>query len=183
MRAREPGGAGLIVALLLLAVWWAQSQGLVQLAVAAPARPVATTTTTSPVSRIRDTATPPPAPAWRGSCAALPSSTIHTFARRAGFTADQATTAVAVARAESGGRPCAHNPVPPDDSYGLWQINMLGQLGPDRRAALGLRSNRDLYDPAVNARAAFRISAGGRDWSPWTTFTRGTFRAFLGGGR
>jgi hypothetical protein len=49
------------------------------------------------------------------------------------FTPADAVVAVAIALAESGGNPAAHNPVPPDDSWGLWQINMRGHLGPVRR--------------------------------------------------
>jgi hypothetical protein len=58
----------------------------------------------------------------------------------------------AVAEAESGGNPKAHNAKPPDDSYGLWQINMKGKLGPDRRAKYNLKTDADLYDPKTNAR-------------------------------
>lgn len=100
-------------------------------------------------------------------------------AHAAGFRGDALTVAVAVALAESGGDPRAHNPKPPDDSYGLWQINMLGRLGPDRRARYGLTTNRDLFDPAVNARVAHAIAAGGRDWSPWATYTHGSYRRHL----
>lgn len=90
-------------------------------------------------------------------------------------------TAAAIAQAESGGRTRAHNLIPPDDSYGPWQINMLGALGPARRKALGISSNTDLYDPAVNARAMAMISRGGTDWSPWSTYKAGTYRKYLTG--
>lgn len=88
-------------------------------------------------------------------------------------------TAVAVAGAESRWRPRAHNPIPPDNSYGLWQVNMLGDLGPARRARLGISSNRALFDPRVNARAMYAISGGCRNWRPWTTYTSGAYRAHL----
>lgn len=88
----------------------------------------------------------------------------------------------AIALAESGGRPEAHNPVPPDDSYGLWQINMLGSLGPARRSAFGLRSNQDLFDPLTNAKAAVAIASGGKNFVPWSTYTNGAYRKFLTGG-
>lgn len=85
-------------------------------------------------------------------------------------------TAIAVAWAESGGESTAHNSTPPDDSYGLWQINMFGGLGPARRAKLGLGSNTELFDPSVNARAAHQIwsDAGGK-FAPWSTFTSGAY--------
>lgn len=78
--------------------------------------------------------------------------------------------AVAVALAESGGNERAHNAVPPDDSYGLWQINMLGSLGPARRTQFGITSNEQLYDIATNAKAMAAISSGGTNWKPWSTF-------------
>lgn len=79
--------------------------------------------------------------------------------------------AIAVAMAESQGNTHAHNGVGRDDSYGLWQINMLGGMGPERRKRWGLTSNQQLFDPAVNARAMASISANGKHWRDWTTFT------------
>lgn len=85
-------------------------------------------------------------------------------------------TAVAVALAESGGNERAHNPVPPDDSYGAWQINMYGSLGPARRAKYGLKSNEDLYDLKTNARVMFDISNGGKNWKPWSTYNGARYK-------
>ncbi|MFE4960417.1 hypothetical protein ACFRCW_42385 [Streptomyces sp. NPDC056653] len=102
------------------------------------------------------------------------------YAQAAGLSADRARVAAAVAMAESGGRTTAHNPIPPDDSYGLWQINMLGSMGPDRRAKLGISSNSGLYDPAVNARAMAMISSGGSNFGPWSTYTNGAYKKHLG---
>lgn len=78
--------------------------------------------------------------------------------------------ATAIALAESGGNERAHNAVPPDDSYGLWQINMLGDLGPARRSQFGISSNEALYDIPTNAKAMYAISGSGSNWRPWTTF-------------
>lgn len=78
--------------------------------------------------------------------------------------------AVAIAIAESGGRTEAHNARPPDDSYGLWQINMLGAMGPSRRRQFGFKDNKDLFNPVNNARAAFAISSGGKNWCPWSVY-------------
>lgn len=110
-------------------------------------------------------------------------STLRDVLRRAGFTGAALTTAEAVAQAESGGDAHAHNDDPRtgDNSYGLFQINMLGAMGPQRRAAYGLASNAALFDPLTNAEVAFKMSNGGRDWSPWTTFKTGAYKAFLGG--
>lgn len=85
---------------------------------------------------------------------------IYTVALLAGFPPDTAVKMVAIALKESSGNSDAHNTVAPDDSYGLWQINMYGQLGPARIAAWGLAAASDLFDPDVNARAAFSLWAG-----------------------
>lgn len=114
-----------------------------------------------------------------GSAARLAPEQIYAYSRRAGFSPDEAVTATAIALAESAGRPRAHNPTPPDDSYCLMQINMLGPLGPARRARFHLRANTDLYDPATCMRVAYGVSAGGSNWQPWTTYTRGTYRQHL----
>lgn len=103
--------------------------------------------------------------------ARLSQAQIEMYARSAGLSADRAKVAAAIAMAESGGNPRSHNPVPPDNSYGLWQINMLGSMGPTRRKQLGISSNEELYDPAVNARAMAQISSGGSNWQPWATYT------------
>ncbi|MFC6088528.1 type VII secretion target [Saccharothrix lopnurensis] len=104
---------------------------------------------------------------------------IARHAHAAGFRGEDLTIAVAVALAESGGDPRAHNDTPPDNSYGLWQINMLGSMGPARRREFGLGSNRELFDPRENAKAANRISGDGRSWTPWTTYTSGKYRRHL----
>lgn len=104
---------------------------------------------------------------------------IAEYAHEAGFRGQDLTTAVAVALAESGGRTTAHNATPPDDSYGLWQINMLGGLGPERRRQFDLDANRELFDPATNAEAAYAISGNGTSFRPWTTYTSGRHRPFL----
>jgi len=87
----------------------------------------------------------------------------------AGFKGKALKTAWAIAKRESGGRPEAYNPNrgTGDDSYGLFQINMLGNLGPARRKQYGLKANEDLYDPATNARVAFAMSKGGTDFGAW----------------
>jgi hypothetical protein len=100
-------------------------------------------------------------------------------AHDAGFRGHDLTTAVAIALAESAGDPRAHNPVPPDNSYGLWQINMIGALGPDRRDQFDLDANSELFDPETNARAAFAISGKGDSFQPWTTFTSGAYKRHL----
>jgi cell wall-associated NlpC family hydrolase len=84
---------------------------------------------------------------------------IYRYARLAGFSPDQAVTMTAIALAESGGNTDAHNPHG-ENSQGLWQVNAAAH--PDL-------AGQNLYDPLVNARAAFEVSQGGQDVSPWTT--------------
>lgn len=111
--------------------------------------------------------------------AALSDAQIAGAAKAAGFSGSALAKAVAIALAESGGNPRAHNAVPPDNSYGLWQINMLGSMGPSRRRQFGLKSNSDLYDPTTNAKAAYAISGSGKNFKPWTTYTSGAYLRFM----
>jgi hypothetical protein len=101
-----------------------------------------------------------------------------------GFNEKNASIAAAVAMAESSGDSSndtiksglyAKNG---ETSYGLWQINMTGALGPERIKQLGLSSYKDLYDPVTNARAAFKLS-GGSNWSPWSAYNNGKHLPFL----
>lgn len=101
-------------------------------------------------------------------------------AYNAGFRGSALTTAVAVALAESGGNTRAHNGTPPDDSYGLWQINMLGNLAPERRQQFGISSNSELYSSSTNAAAARDVwKRAGSSWSPWSTYTNGAYKSHL----
>jgi hypothetical protein len=109
----------------------------------------------------------------------LSAEQIARHAYEAGFRGPGLTTAVAVALAESGGRATAHNATPPDNSYGLWQINMLGALGPERRHQYHLESNDALFDPDTNARVANSISGDGHDFTPWSTYTNGAYKDHL----
>jgi hypothetical protein len=88
---------------------------------------------------------------------------------QAGFSGEGLRTAYAIVKRESGGDPTQlnNNPSTGDLSYGLFQINMLGGMGPSRRAQFGLKSNVALFDPLTNARAAFQMSKGGTDFGAW----------------
>lgn len=108
----------------------------------------------------------------------LSQSDVYTLALRAGLTPERARVAAAVAMAESGGNPGAHNTTPPDDSYGLWQINLYGPLR-SRVQQFGLRSPDDLFDPQTNARAMARISMSGASFRPWTTYTSGAYKRYM----
>lgn len=91
--------------------------------------------------------------------------------------------AYAVAKAESNARPMAHNPKGLDNSYGMFQINMLGDLGPQRIQKFGdlygIRKNEDLFDPRKNAQVAAHMSKKGKDWSSWTTYGTDRYNANL----
>jgi hypothetical protein len=86
-----------------------------------------------------------------------------------GFQGKSLKTAWAVVKRESNGRPLAHNDNinTGDNSYGIFQINMIGTLGEDRRAKFGLDSNKQLFDPVTNAEIVFHMTNGGSDWSSW----------------
>jgi hypothetical protein len=91
----------------------------------------------------------------------------------AGFRGDDISKAVAIAWRESHGNPSAHNPnrATGDDSYGLWQINMLPKaLGP-AMTALGYTGN-DLLNPSNAAKAAYSIYQRS-GFGPWTTYRSG----------
>lgn len=109
----------------------------------------------------------------------LTATQIAEHAYKAGFRGHALTTAVAVAMAESGGNPHAHNGTPPDNSYGLWQVNMLGSMGPARRHEFHLHSNSQLFDPDQNAKAAYEISSHGKSFGPWSTYTNGAYKKHL----
>lgn len=86
-----------------------------------------------------------------------------------GFEGKALKIAWAVAKKESNGRPKAHNDdfATGDDSYGIFQINMLGSLGNDRREKFGLKKNTELFDPVENAKAVFYMTAKGTNWGSW----------------
>lgn len=100
----------------------------------------------------------------------------------AGWKGKDAETAVAIAVAESRFNPMATNFKGRDYSYGLWQINMIGDMGTQRRAKYQLPSNEALFNPATNARVAYAIwkDAGG-NFRDWSTYNNRRFLAYLNG--
>ena len=86
-----------------------------------------------------------------------------------GFEGTALKTAWAIARVESNGRPLAlnDNTKTGDKSYGIFQINMLGNLGDDRKEKFELVSNKELFDPVTNAEITYYMTKGGKDWSSW----------------
>jgi tape measure domain-containing protein len=121
------------------------------------------------------TATPGSVPA--GS---LGTSKLVQLAKSAGFGANDAAIMAAIAMAESGGRSGAHNnnASTGDNSYGLWQINMLGGMGPQRRRQFGIAENDALFDPATNANAA-RAVFGSQGFGAWSVYRSGAYKQYL----
>lgn len=90
-----------------------------------------------------------------------------------GFEGKGLRTAWAVVMKESRGRPVAHNDNinTGDNSYGLFQINMIGGLGHDRlvkfQERFGIKTKAELFNPVVNAQAAYYMTKQGTDWGSW----------------
>lgn len=91
------------------------------------------------------------------------------LATQAGF--PDPKLAAAIALAESGGVTGAFVRSSREYSVGLWQINT--KVHP--------YSVDDMKDPFKNAAAAFKISKGGTDWSPWSTYKNGAYKIFQTG--
>ena len=110
--------------------------------------------------------------------ARLTPNQIAGYALAAGFNKGDAAIMTAIALAESGGCPSAHNgdASTGDDSYGLWQVNYFGSLMGPRSQAFGPPEGQ--YDPGKNASAARSLfqSSGFR---PWSTYTNGAYKQYL----
>lgn len=81
-----------------------------------------------------------------------------------------APMAAAIAMAESRGESTATNQnTNGTTDRGLWQIN-------------SVHGAQSTYDVVANTKSAIAISNNGTDWSPWSTFKNGAYKAFLGSG-
>lgn len=91
----------------------------------------------------------------------LTKAAVLDLAMRAGFPDPHVATAIAMA--ESGGVPNALGDLRDGQfiSIGLWQINV--RAHPEY-------TREQLTDPGQNALAALKISKGGLDWRPWSTW-------------
>jgi len=102
-----------------------------------------------------------------------------------GGPSEWANVMAAIALAESGGytlalagpvdiRPvkrCAYRQTTRENSVGLWQINVMAHL--QYQAA-------SLFDAFANVRAAIAVLGGGTP-TPWSTYTSGAYKGYLGG--
>lgn len=104
----------------------------------------------------------------------LSNSELVSVLRSVGFEGYSLRMAWAIVMKESTRRPFAHNQNSKtgDNSYGLFQINMIGSMGPDRLKKYNLNSNEDLFNPITNATIAYKMSDGGKNWSAWTTYEK-----------
>ena len=111
----------------------------------------------------------------------LTDSQLLELLKAVGFSGKGLKIAYAVSKAESNGRPYAFNGNVKtlDQSYGLFQINMLSMLGEDRRERFDLADNADLFNPVINAKIAYRMTKGGEDWSSWSSFNKGAHYKWL----
>ena len=98
-----------------------------------------------------------------------------------GFEGKALKQAWAIAKSESNSRPMAYNGdrKTGDSSYGIFQINMLGELGIDRKEKFELKSNITLFDPVINAEITYYMTKGGIDWSSWSSLNGGRYKEFL----
>ena len=111
-------------------------------------------------------------------------NSLERLAVEGGFTPEQAKIMAAIALAESSGRTRAFNDNTDtgDLSYGLWQINMIDyptyKLGEERRKQMKLKDNDELYDPAVNVRAA-KMIFDQQGYDAWSVYKSGAYKKFL----
>ena len=98
-----------------------------------------------------------------------------------GFEGKALKQAWAIVKAESNSRPMAYNGnrKTGDSSYGIFQINMLGELGIDRKEKFDLKSNILLFDPVINAEITYYMTKGGQDWSSWSSLYGDRYKEFL----
>ena len=95
---------------------------------------------------------------------------LATLMYKRGFRGQHLLNMMAIAGRESAWQPGAYNGVGVDRSYGLFQINMKGNLGPDRLQKIGIQSNEDLYDPVNNVKGAWILGGGkSENYVPWKT--------------
>ena len=102
-------------------------------------------------------------------------SELINFAMVAGFSENDANTAAAIALAESSGNAHAYNPETEvgtpagQGSFGLWQIYLY-----KHPQFFGLA----LYDPQVNANAAYEVWQS-EGFGAWATYGSGAYRQYL----
>ena len=106
---------------------------------------------------------------YRNSKIPLSGGQLSELLSAVGFEGDAHRIACGIAMRESNARPLALNKSTRtgDSSYGIYQINMIYDLGPERRKKFGLTSNEQLFDPVLNVQVAFLMTGGGKDFGSW----------------
>ena len=106
---------------------------------------------------------------YRNSKIPLTGGQLSELLTAVGFEGKAHKIAWGVVMRESNARPLAHNDSKRtgDSSYGMFQINMISDLGPSRRAKFGLTSNNQLFDPVLNAQVAALMTKQGEDFGAW----------------
>src|SRR5258705_11308066 len=101
-------------------------------------------------------------------------SSLKDILYKAGFRGHALNMAYAIVMEESGGRANAKNSVGNSAGVGrgIFQINSYYHSEV---------SDAEAFDPLRAAKAAFRISHGGRNWSAWSTYDNGSYKKFYGG--
>jgi len=97
-----------------------------------------------------------------------------------GLDPEKAILMAAIAIGESGGKPKEHNNNRDtgDNSYGLWQINMIDANGPERAQALGIKDYEQLKDPNINARA-MKMILDRQGLNAWSVYRHNLHRPYL----
>lgn len=101
---------------------------------------------------------------------------VYKVARQAGFSPAAAVIATAITQPEADRMPGIQQSGQPyrTTGWGLWQITP-----GDSVPSVGV--DDALLDPLTNARAAYaKYHAAGNSFRPWTTYTSGAYRAYLG---
>lgn len=99
--------------------------------------------------------------------AALTMQQLYELAVTCGANQKIGITLADIAWRESRGVPTVHNTVAPDDSYGLWQINMLSVTIKEFVEQLYPEVARDptrLFDPVINCKCAIALYRGQRSF-------------------
>ena len=144
-----------------------------------------------------------PYPYAPGESNMVSADALYEMIRSVGFAPEEAVTMVAISRAESGFNARATNMVAPDNSYGLFQINMIGNLGQARERVYKSNAFRQKYnlttewqgyetllDPRWNIAAAHHtyeeaLGMNGYQqydnpgFGPWSVYTNGAYEQYL----
>jgi hypothetical protein len=106
---------------------------------------------------------------YRNSKLPLSGGQLSELLTAVGFEGEAHRIAWGIAMRESNARPLALNKSTRtgDSSYGIYQINMIYDLGPERRKKFGLTANEQLFDPVLNVQVAFLMTGGGKDFGSW----------------